>query len=547
MDYKDSFLEILVNKIKKDRRLEEEVEQGFLEYKLRLDKMDKNSMKKLESQMLWRINEGKIYYNNFKAYYVLGINDDGNFGNMTNEIIDKSLENLAKICEGACVKADYVFKYNYEKDFTIAIIIVKKILEKHLPELNIFLLGNTNTGKTTFLGNLCYDTINDNNGKSKLLILKHKHEIHSGKTSSIHHEIIGIREQDREIINYRNSTLDFNNSWDSIYNKSDIIINIFDSPGDSKFIKTTYSNILNINPEIILIFINHEDLINDKNGIMHKIKLCTFLEKKFYLVFLEDKPEENFDLNNIKELNNFLKKNDMIYNFVDLNKGHIINSNNIYYYILNNNKRESLNKFKDIFTDILLNNNKKGIYNIKDTKTCFDIYEIFDIPNFNKNTIISGKLISGEIETNSDYYINFTKIKVINIHNKNIDCDKLYAGETGCLEVKFIDKININKNMTIHNDIENIITKTHINILIKKSGQLKNYYEALQKNKIDEVYINFKFLNSNLLIEEKVINDDNIILKLKYNNKIFINTIELPINNKILVKIGDMQLFGTYF
>jgi GTPase len=117
----------------------------------------------------------------------------------------------------------------------------------------MFLLGNSMTEKTNFLGNLCYGTIDDLNGKSKLLILKHKHEIYSGKTSSIHHEIIGLTDK---IINYKNNSLDFYNSWDKIFNQSDMIVNLFDSPGDPKFSKTTISNLLNINPEIILIFTN---------------------------------------------------------------------------------------------------------------------------------------------------------------------------------------------------------------------------------------------------------------------------------------------------
>jgi elongation factor 1-alpha len=538
MDYKDGFLQILINKIHKDGKLDEEIEQGFLEYKLRLDKMDKNSIKKLQSQMLWRINEGKIYYNNFKAYYVIGINDDGNFGNITSEILDNSLEVLTKISDGAGLKIDYIFRYNYEKDYSLAIVIIKKTIDKHLPEINMFLLGNTNSGKTTFLGNLCYDTVNDNNGKSKLLILKHKHEIYSGKTSSIHHEIIGIK--DSEIINYRNNSLDFNNSWDNIYNKSDLIINIFDSPGEHKFLKTTYSNLLNINPEIVLIFINNHDF-NNLRSILHKIKLCIFLKMKFYLIFIDDLC--HFDYNtNIKNLQNYLKNNQLICNLIDIEKNKIINSNNIYYYILNNNKKESIETFEEILINII---SKINLNKFNNTKTCFDIYEVFDIPNFNKNTIISGKLVSGEIEINNNYYINSLPIRVINIHNKNIDSDKLYAGETGCLEVKIYDKFNINKTMTIHDDIGNIITTFNLNILINKKDQLKNNFDELVKNKMEEFYINSKFINGSICVEEKIVEENTIIFKLKSINKILINKIELPLNDKILLKINDEHFFGT--
>ena len=197
----DNIISTLINKIKNNGSLEEEIEQGAIEYKLRLDKMSNSSLKKIESQMLWRINEGKIIYNIYKAYYVIGIHDNGQLGNINSDIIENSILVIKKICENANLKVDYIFKYKYEKDCMIAIILIKKTINKHIPELNIFLLGNTNTNKTTLLGNLCYDSIDDNKGKSRLLILKHKHELSSGKSSSIHHEIIGIN--DNKIINYR--------------------------------------------------------------------------------------------------------------------------------------------------------------------------------------------------------------------------------------------------------------------------------------------------------------------------------------------------------
>jgi hypothetical protein len=256
---------------------------------------------------------------------------------------------------------------------------------------------------------------------------------------------------------------------------------------------------------------------------------------------MEDNYFTNF-IDVIKELEKELKNNHLIYNLTNLNNNKIVSSNNIYYYILNNSKRESIINFKIILSDIFSN---FKIQKINNNKTCFDIYEIFDIPNFNKNTIISGKLISGDIETNNEYYINFSKIKVINIHNKNIDCDKLNSGETGCLEIQFIDKITINKTMTIHNDLLNIFTKIYFDIIINKNEQLNEIYDEIIKNKIDEVYIHSKFYNGTLIIENKITEKNNIILKVKATSKVLINSIEFPFNNKALIKHNDNIIFGS--
>ena len=535
-NYNDSYLNNLIDQLKNNSRLEEEVESGILEYKLRLDKCDANSLKKLESQMLWRINEGKLLYNIFRAYYVLGIQDDGQLGYMKTEIINNSIKNLKIICENANLKIDYIFKYKYD-DNMISICVIKKTISKHLPEINIMLLGNTFTEKTTFLGNLCYDTIDDSNGKSKLLILKHKHEINSGKTSSIHYEIIGITNE-KKIINYRNSSLDFNNSWDKIFAKSDYIINIFDTPGDIKYSKTTYNALFNINPDIVLLFTNEFDINTNMNLLIEKIKILIGLEKKFYLIFTKDDK-------NINKLQNELIKNEIIYDLTNFDETNDLCSNNIYYLILNNQSVESFNNFKKILLNNIIdynsfkkiNTNKVNLHdNNNNNDVCFNIYDIFDIPILNKNIIISGYLISGILEINKDYYLNNTKIKLINIHNKNIDCDKLYSRETGCLEIEFLEnKININKFMTIHNNLNNIIQN---NILIS----IKNFTNS--KINEDDIYIHSKYFSNIFQIEEKIEKDSNIILKLKTNHKIMINKINFNINSKCLIKIGENNIIG---
>ncbi len=524
-DYGDSYLNGLIYKVYTNGYLDEEIEQGFLEYKLRLDKATDATIKNLASQMLWRVNEGKIFYNSYKAYYVLGIKDNGKFGNICLDTIDKSVDNLKKICQIAELTIDYIFTHKYNSDNYIKIIIIKKTIDRHLPELKMFLLGNSMTEKTTFLGNLCYDTIDDLNGKSKLLILKHKHEIYSGKTSSIHHEIIGLTDK---IINYKNNSLDFYNSWDKIFNQSDTIVNIFDSPGDPKFIKTTISNLLNINPEIIIIFTNKFDMQNNLALLIDKIKFAIFLESQIHIVFTVDKDNYCYD-DLAKELETNIKDN---------NINCELNSN--YLSFLCNNDINSFQSFKDKLKTTIMHTNLIKKYISQELN--FDIYEIFDIPVLNKNIILSGKLNSGTIQINMECYINDnTKIKILNIHNKNIDCDTLLAGETGCLEIEFInERININRYMTIHNNYDNIKSTANISVIIRKDYNQNNNY-----NIGDEMYIYSKYFCNLFVIQSIDKIDDNvinIILKQIDDQKVIIN--KTNINSKLIIKFNNNYLFG---
>jgi len=522
------YINSLISKIETNGCLDEEIEEGYLEYKLRLDRADENIIKKLASQMLWRINEGKNIYNTYKAYYVIGIKDDGKFGYIDREIMDTSLINFKKVCDVANTKIDYMYEYNYETKYYINIIIIKKTISKHLPELNIFLLGNTLTEKSTFLGNLCYDM----NGESKLLIHKHKHEINSGKTSSINHMIVGLK--NNTIINYRNSSLDFNNSWDKIFNKSDYIINIFDSPGDIKYSKTTYSSLYNINPDIILLFTNYTDIMGSIDSLVDKIRLAIYFGAKIHIIYTIN---DNITMNHIKSSfkilqNKLISKH--IWYFLIKYGDNTIMKDIIYFSIVDNTNSESFCDLKNKLANNIIDVNLIKKY--QNNEIYFDIYDIFDIPAFNKNIVLSGKLITGTIYINMELYINHTKIRIVCIHNKNIDCDTLFDGETGCLEIEFIDKpININRYMVLCDKID-----------IKEISEFIICIDLCQYEMDfnNELYVYCKYFCSPCIVEETM---TRYKYKVRLQNSVNICISNIHIYNKCFIKINEMYVNGTIF
>jgi GTPase len=60
-------------------------------------------------------------------------------------------------------------------------------------------VGNVDSGKSTSLGVLTKGVLDDGRGKARVNLFKHKHEIESGRTSSIGYEIMGFDELGRVI------------------------------------------------------------------------------------------------------------------------------------------------------------------------------------------------------------------------------------------------------------------------------------------------------------------------------------------------------------
>ena len=64
--------------------------------------------------------------------------------------------------------------------------------DRHSVDLRLAVLGNADVGKSTLLGVLTYGELDNGRGRSRLNMLRHLHEIRTGRTSSISHEILGF-------------------------------------------------------------------------------------------------------------------------------------------------------------------------------------------------------------------------------------------------------------------------------------------------------------------------------------------------------------------
>lgn len=58
--------------------------------------------------------------------------------------------------------------------------------------MRLAVLGNVDAGKSTLLGVLTQGELDNGRGQARLNLFRHLHEIQSGRTSSISHEILGF-------------------------------------------------------------------------------------------------------------------------------------------------------------------------------------------------------------------------------------------------------------------------------------------------------------------------------------------------------------------
>ncbi|KAI9697867.1 MAG: hypothetical protein M1820_007654 [Bogoriella megaspora] len=132
-------------------------------------------------------------------------------------------------------------------------------------QLRISLTGATMSGKSSLLGTLTTGTLDNGRGKSRLSLLKHKHELASGVTSSIAQELVGYcHAQDRQnavatVVNYETGNV---SSWNDIHATTDMegrLALLTDCAGNPRYRRTAMRGLIGWAPHWTLLCVPADD------------------------------------------------------------------------------------------------------------------------------------------------------------------------------------------------------------------------------------------------------------------------------------------------
>lgn len=124
----------------------------------------------------------------------------------------------------------------------------------------VAVLGPVEAGKSTLLGVLTDGQLDNGRGQARLNLLRHRHELLSGHTSSISHGFLGFT-QEGEVVNYANC-----GSIQEICEASSKLVTLIDLAGHKKYLKTTVFGLTAYQPEMAMLVV----------GTNTKIGVCVF-------------------------------------------------------------------------------------------------------------------------------------------------------------------------------------------------------------------------------------------------------------------------------
>ncbi|CAF2849862.1 unnamed protein product [Rotaria sp. Silwood2] len=133
-------------------------------------------------------------------------------------------------------------------------LIRRHIDQEDFMEVRVAVTGNVDAGKSTLLGVLTHGLLDDGRGIARQKLFRHKHEMETGRTSSVGNDILGFDAQGA-IVNrpdtHGNQALD----WSDICQRSAKVVTFIDLAGHEKYLKTTVFGMTGHAPDYAMLMV----------------------------------------------------------------------------------------------------------------------------------------------------------------------------------------------------------------------------------------------------------------------------------------------------
>ncbi|KAF9426663.1 hypothetical protein BGZ94_006179 [Podila epigama] len=319
---------------------------------------------------------------------------------------------------------------------------------EELLEVRVAVVGNV----STLLGVLTKGVLDDGRGKARVNLFRHKHEIDSGRTSSVGMEILGFDAKSEPVptmIHGRNAP------WDEICGKAAKVLSFIDLAGHERYLKTTVFGMTGCAPDFVML------MIGSNAGIVGMTKehlgLSLALGVPVLVVITKiDMCPANVLENTVKQLTKIMKSAGCrkIPMFVKSHEDVVVTAGNFVsdricpIFQVSNVTGEGLDLLKN-FLNVLPISQK---YN-KDEPVEYQITDTFSVPFV--GTVVSGVVMNGVVHAGDQLYMGpdgngaFQMVTVKSIQRKRLTVPLACAGQSASFGLKKIRRSTIRKGMVM--------------------------------------------------------------------------------------------------
>ncbi|KAA0712097.1 GTP-binding protein 1 [Triplophysa tibetana] len=388
-----------------------------------------------------------------ETMYVVGMGTDGGDYGLDERDMDASVATVQSLCEQ--VDGDMILLRERAeaagrmRDYLIR----RRVGEEDFLEVRVAVVGNVDAGKSTLLGVLTHGELDNGRGFARQKLFRHKHEMESGRTSSVGNDILGF-DQDGQVVNKPDNhggSLD----WSKICERSSKVITFIDLAGHEKYLKTTVFGMTGHLPDFCML------MVGSNAGIVGMTKehlgLALALNVPVFVVVTKiDMCPANILQETLKLLQRLLKSPGcrkipvLVQNKDDV----IVTASNFSsermcpIFQISNVTGENMDLLK-MFLNLLSSRTT-----FKDDEPPeFQIDDTYSVPGV--GTVVSGTTLRGLIRLNDTLLLGpdplgtFIPIAVKSIHRKRMSVKEVRGGQTASFALKKIKRSYIRKGMVM--------------------------------------------------------------------------------------------------
>jgi GTPase len=331
-------------------------------------------------------------------------------------------------------------------------------------ETRIAVVGNVDAGKSTMLGVLVKGGLDDGRGKARVSLFRHKHEIESGRTSSVGMEILGFDTKGTVVAS---DVPGRKLSWEEIGKRSAKVISFTDLAGHERYLRTTVFGLLSSSPNYCLLMVAANNGLIGMSKEHLGIALALNVPVMVVITKIDICPPQILE-QTIKQITQilkspgarkipiFIKSHDECINtatqFVSQRICPIFQVSNV--------TGESLDLVRE-FLNILPHH---GHYDA-DAPFEFHVNDTFSVPFV--GTVVSGIVKSGVIHAGDTVLIGpdslgqFTTTNIRSIERKRISVPAASAGQSASFALKRVRRKDVRKGMVVLPKIEHNAPKVY--------------------------------------------------------------------------------------
>ncbi|KAL3423225.1 GTP-binding protein 1 [Phlyctema vagabunda] len=456
---------------------------------------DEATLAQLVSVIQLRLDEG-----HGETIFDVGFENNGTVMDLTKEEWDIAILRLNKAASTLNAACQLLLTKNVGGEFEVGPTNAKDtfchgkiLIRQHPPsveeviETRIAVVGNVDAGKSTMLGVLVKGGLDDGRGKARVNLFRHKHEVESGRTSSVGMEIMGFDTKGKVItsdVPGRKLT------WEEIGKKSAKVITFTDLAGHERYLRTTVFGLLSSSPNYCLL------MVAANNGLIGMSKehlgIAMLLNVPVMVVItkIDICPPQILE-QTITQITRILKSPGArkIPIFIK-NHEECINTASQFVsqricpvFQVSNVTGESLDLVRS-FLNILPHH---GHYNA-DAPFEFHINDTFSVPFV--GTVVSGIVKSGVVHAGDSVLVgpdslgNFTPTVIKTIERKRIPVPATSAGQSASFALKRIRRKDVRKGMVVLPKVEGTPPKVYREFvaevhILSHATTIKTKYQAM--------------------------------------------------------------------